>query len=140
MNKNIDPEKCKGCLDWLPNCEAECCKMFQIILNNVSEVPAGLTQISIKKPLIKDKIRYYELHGCKYDRRTCLLTIPLGNHKVEGNVVTIFRDCEALTPDLLCSLHGEDRQPSWCHHPSMLNYKDLPGVIITDRCLFKLKK
>lgn len=130
---------CNTCFEWHHNCNAECCRQFNLILPknfNTSKLKPGV-ELTLKVLLTVDKRRYYKLHNVILGHD--FIKVKLDRYKVQGNVITIYGDCNALTSDLRCQWHGTRWQPQICHKPNLHENKDLKGVTVTENCLYRWK-
>lgn len=131
--------KCTNCTEWLQICNAECCREYSLVLpatHDVSNMYKG-SRLLFQKVLTKDKIRYFELHGANYVHG--ILNVKLDKFMIKGNVITIFYNCKGLTEDLKCKYHGTPQQPKVCHSPNITVNKNIPGVTVTENCLYRFK-
>lgn len=122
---------CDNCLCHLNICNAECCREFSITLLRRERLFKGKEVSWICNDT--DMLNYYELHGLTV--RKNVVTVKLREFIQEGNKVTIFQKCNALTEDNLCKLHNTDKQPKLCAYP---NKTDIcKGVYYTPNCIYK---
>jgi hypothetical protein len=94
-------------------------------------------KIQLRKILCKDRIKYFKLHNATYTHG--ILEIKLNEFMVKGNFLIIYENCNGLTKDLKCKYHGKPQQPEVCHSPNILLNKDIPGVVVTENCLYRWK-
>lgn len=104
---------CKGCIDWLEVCKAECCKVFKV---HTSMIKRGRNRtLTVKMPIDGDAAHYYKLRGCRTTRMS--LIIPEGHFSIttEGNFTYFHAPCKALDENDLCTLHGTNNKPKLCN-------------------------
>ncbi|NCD07802.1 MAG: hypothetical protein EOL97_16960 [Spirochaetia bacterium] len=126
-------KNCNNCLCHLKVCQAECCKEFSLIIPKTQRIYKGM----IIRQVINDPdlINYYKLHGIKFEGKIGIF--KLFDYKRDGEILTLYMRCNALTEQNLCSLHNTNQQPKVCHYP---NKKGIgANVYLTQNCLFKKK-
>jgi len=124
------------CKDWLSVCGAECCKQFVLKLpksHNAADFKRG-SKVSVFKICTQDKIRYYKIHGCRYEHG--ILSFELEDFEVCGHELTVFKRCDYLNSELECEAHGTFKQPTVCHKPNKYEHENIEGVKITEKCKY----
>lgn len=134
-----------SCLEHHKICNAECCKSFTIIINNmwVDKLKKGKF-LKIHFPFMSmDKRTFYTMHGARYIRN--LLIIKLDNFKVikrgGRDYLKIYRTCDNLNNNL-CELHPYGK-PEVCKRldeNSAQTLSDRDEVYLTDNCMYKVIK
>ena len=95
--------ECDECTCWLPQCEAECCKVFTFYLTLRSEVLFTNDEVRLHTAVTPDMKRYYELHGAKVEGDWVI--VPRDACKTTLDKVEVYMTCRSLRPDNLCALH-----------------------------------
>lgn len=122
---------CDNCLCHLHICVAECCREFKLTIPRNLRVYNGMVlQVLITDP---DMVNYYKLHGIEFNKAIGLF--KLDNFKRDGEIIIMYKSCNALTKNNLCSLHVTDKQPKICEYP---NKTGTGGkVYLTSNCVYK---
>lgn len=105
------------CLGNLHRCQAACCKVLVFFLQD----PALANNHPILKNPTKDLLNYYRLHNCKLERlnRENWRVIVEGERQLFQMSKNLWRmlitvNCQALTVDNKCGLHGTEEKPRTC--------------------------
>lgn len=128
------------CQEHLKICRAECCKQFILQLpktQNMNHLVRG-AHVCFFKICTRDKIKYYKLHGCKYEHG--VISFDLTLFDIVGRELIVYNKCEGLTEDLQCKYHGTDKQPIICHTPNENEHEEGKDYRLTPNCKYKVKK
>ena len=125
---------CADCLCHLRICKAECCKSFNLIIPENNKIDFRRSELFAAITLTDDLKHYYKLHGCRVEKNG--IVISMRRYKFEGNKLTVYMRCKALTPDLKCILHEKNEQPQICRSPNIRG-DPIPGANVTPNCLYK---
>jgi hypothetical protein len=142
-SSDFDPQlveearRCDECVDWLTHCEAECCCGFRVWLRPDSDVIRERGEVRLRKRTIDpDMLRYYELHGARYDGDSLVLPEACCDFHADGRLEVQMR-CSALQQDYLCSLHPSGK-PRMCQDFTWETAKS-GRCWLTPRCLYGYK-
>jgi hypothetical protein len=140
MNEELilEAKSCDGCLCWLRNCGAECCKGFFVTLKDTKDISVG-SKLTLKSVLTEELKKYYKAHGVKVIRGGVVLVID-DFYIVNEHDLFVFKTCKYLTSNNLCSIHNDKKQFKICNDLNINNYHSINKKIrITPNCLFKYK-
>lgn len=137
INLHEEAEHCTNCLEWLHNCQAECCKVFRLYMGNHKIPSFGNLYFPIRLSL--DLKAYYEIHGCKYVHS--ILIIPIKDFKIVkvGFYAFFYRQCDKLNALNQCEGYPSDR-PEICKIFNPFTKKGERGVHITPNCIWSYRK
>ena len=125
------------CLGNLNRCQAACCKVLVFFLRD----PANINQHPILYNPSQDLLNYYKLHNCKLERidHSNWKVIVEGERQLFQMSKNLWRmlitvNCQALTQDNLCGLHGTEEKPRVCRR---FDENHTEGYFIPDKCILK---
>lgn len=128
---------CSGCLDWLHNCQAECCKSFAIkiaIDNHPRRLQPGDTILfTPHREITDDLAMYYYLHDCQRIRENTF-EIKLNNFLVRKGMLIVLKKCQWLGQDNKC-MNYEDR-PQLCRELNQDTYHN-GRYLRTPNCMYR---
>ena len=137
MTLALEASRSDDCLAWLAHCEAECCGGFNLWLAPDSDVVREHGQVRLRMSKIApDVLRYYELHGGRYEVDT--LVLPEENCTFHPELrLEVKMTCSALQSDHLCGLHTAGK-PDVCRGLTRETASN-GRYWLTPRCLFAYK-
>lgn len=131
--------ECDNCLCWLETCQAECCKVFLAHKNQYRKNHENYV-IDTRIFDNTDLQKYYKWRGCKVIMGRIIAPIKKFKLVQKGDFVEFWNQCEKLTEDNLCSVHGTDDKPELCRRFDPCDKRTFKGVYVTPRCLARYKE
>uniref|UniRef100_A0A6M3JJD6 Uncharacterized protein n=1 Tax=viral metagenome TaxID=1070528 RepID=A0A6M3JJD6_9ZZZZ len=139
--------KSKNCLDWIPICNADCCRLFTLEINGISneEMQTKIFKgeiLTLRKICTKDQALYYKIHGVKYKHG--LITIDTNIFRSitlnkKSKKFEFRRDCDWLI-GTLCKEHDTGRKPEICKIYAETKPNKNKNIHVISKCLANYKE